>query len=147
MKIDFHSPVNNGDDVNMTCSYNSPGAERCFHLVWKRFNHATGANETVWKYYGRKDGDYEKTSNRPGEPYFQSKIEHTHQTFYDESHRIRLLDAEQNDIGRYWCYVGFTSFVYEYFISPAKELDVGESCEHARKYKYLVCSLCTHAFR
>ena len=132
MKIDFDSPIYEGDNVDLTCSYNKTG-KSIFYLTWKRLNEANGANETLWIYYGSKDWDY---ANKAGEPYFTSKFEHTDQTFYDESHNIRLLDARKNDTGLYWCYIVFLPG-YEVVTSPAKKLYVGESHEHARKCIYM----------
>ena len=133
MKVEFDSPFIEGDNVDMTCSYTSTG-ESIFYLTWIRFNEAKQANESLWIYYGSKDWNYK---NKAKGPYFNPKIEHTDQTFYDESHNIRLLDAGKNDTGLYWCVIVFIDG-YKEVASPAKKL--GESHEHARTYAY-ICSV------
>ena len=45
MKVDFDSPFLEGDNVDLTCSYNNTG-DSIFYLTWKRFNEANQANES-----------------------------------------------------------------------------------------------------
>ena len=115
--VDFVSPVNEGDDVEMTCAYNNPGSNN-FQLLWRRKTSPDLDFKTIWIYFGSENSATDKE--------FESNFEYIPQLHHDEtSHKIKLLDAKKNDKGLYMCsvYVINVSIVTS---SEKKQLDEGE---------------------
>ena len=70
-----------------------------FVLTWKRTSGTT--SYTIWHYYGTKSSSVINEALTG----FASKFVYVNQTYRDESHKIRLVNAGKNDGGLYWCYV------------------------------------------
>ena len=119
--VDFDSAGNEGDNVEMTCEYTNIG-NNFFVLYW--YGKTGNTPQAIWQYHGTKNSS---VSNEAIQGY-ASKFEYIPQTFHDETHKIRLLNAMQEDEGLYWCYIqviGDSAGGSE-GTSPQRQLEVGE---------------------
>ena len=127
MTVTFDSPVEDGDPVEMTCAYNITAGIVHLGVDWKRNQTLTGETQHIGSWFIYKiemKGFVNEKFQRP-----TVKFEYISETVHAErwSHKIRLLHANTNDEGFYWCIVIFndgkgTSSAE----SPKEQLDVGE---------------------
>ena len=88
-------------------------------LAWKRKTSTDVQFHYIWTYH--------KAKNAAANEEFAWKFEYIPQTLHGEtSHKIKLLNVTKNDEGLYITVIDRFSICN----SSAKQLDVGECCEH-----------------
>ena len=128
--VHFKSPVNEGDDVEMTCAYYSPSTEGVQLRWYRKTRRTTDSNfHNIWI--------YTKTENSVTEE-FAAKFKFI---LHDATHhQIKLLDVKKNDEALYMCSIYDSNL--NNLTSSEKALDVGECCEHVwYTYKHIFTSL------
>ena len=122
--VHFDSPVNEGDDVEMTCEYSNPNGNSVVVTWYRQTEPGVQHINAIWIYSVSLD----QTKNAAEEG-FQKKFELISQPSSLRSHRIKLLSAEKKDEGGYWCSVYVV--LYRYGTSPRRQLHVtGEEFSH-----------------
>ena len=110
--------------MEMVCGDMPP--PRYFTLSWKRKKNPadTTGPERLYKF---SLSDVGEINIKPFTDEIASKFKYV---FYnDTTHILKLLAAEKNDEGFYFCY-GHEEITQTTFLSPPTKLDVGKCCQH-----------------
>ena len=94
------SQVNQGDSVTLECSWGHIGVNK--RVTWLRETNSNGM-ETVWSYEGGQLTS-QIALNEAASGY-EGKFINVGQNTYRTQHKIKLLNAQKEDEGKYWCVV------------------------------------------
>ena len=117
MTVHFDSPVKEGSDVEMECRYSHSGSNR-FTVVWHKQPESlpSGYSTAIW--YLEALGSNTLLNTALGG--FGLKFASVYESSYTNGHRIKLLNAKEDDKGLYFCLLHSITIV----ISPKRQLVV-----------------------
>ena len=107
LNVKFHtssgvrtSQINQGDSVALWCSWGHIAVNK--RVTWLRETNSNGM-ETIWNYEGGRLPSL-TVSNEAASGY-EDKFIKVQQNNYLTKHKIKLLNAQKKDDGKYWCVV------------------------------------------
>ena len=102
LKFDDAEPSqvsNQGDSEVLSCEWGDI-IEAQKRVTWFRYTNFSGT-ETIWNYFGGKFTSQAETNVAASG--YEAKFVSVKQTTHKRRHKIKLVNAQKEDEGRYWC--------------------------------------------
>ena len=110
------SQVNQGDSVELWCSWGNIDVNK--RVTWFRETSSSGM-KTIWSYEGGRLTS--QTVSNVAASGYEDKLIKVKQNTYRTQHKIKLLNAQKEDEGKYWCVVDINGVTTT---SPSPKLTV-----------------------